>query len=197
MNPVLVALGEAADQLAAFAPAGALFRGSAIPGRAPEAWGSVCLATLGPIGSADLARAFAEVRPGTGALVLASPMGAPQGAPARQGSPPRVRCLVFSNPVEGQDSEFNRWYSDDHIPDVLRTPGYLCARRYRIELEGTPPPRPAWRYLTIYEVAQAGYADAMKALAARSAAGEIPISAAADRPTSAHFAPRDRGPATP
>ena len=36
----------------------------------------------------------------------------------------------------GREDEFDRWYSDEHVPDVLRLlPGCLGAARYRV-LEG-------------------------------------------------------------
>ena len=31
--------------------------------------------------------------------------------------------VVFSNPVEGKDDEFNDWYDNVHIPDLLQGSG--------------------------------------------------------------------------
>lgn len=97
-----------------------------------------------------------------------------------------VLCLVFSNPVEGRDAEFNDWYSQRHLPDVLRVPGYLSAQRFSLQSgEGGPPP--SWRYLAIYEVDCARYDAALAEVAARSGTDLMPISDAAMRPLSAHF----------
>jgi hypothetical protein len=43
------------------------------------------------------------------------------------------------------DNEFNRWYDQEHIPELLKVPGYRTARRYRA-VEGEP------KYLAIYEI---------------------------------------------
>ena len=32
--------------------------------------------------------------------------------------------LVYSNPVPGMEDEFNEWYSDRHVHEILRVPGY-------------------------------------------------------------------------
>jgi len=37
--------------------------------------------------------------------------------------------LVFTNAVAGKDAEFNRWYDEVHIPDLLRIPEVLSADR--------------------------------------------------------------------
>ena len=40
--------------------------------------------------------------------------------------------IVFSNPAEGKDDEFNDWYDNVHIPDLLAIPGMLSAQRYKL-----------------------------------------------------------------
>jgi len=37
--------------------------------------------------------------------------------------------VVFSNPVEGRDAEFNDWYDNVRIPELLAVPGMLSAKR--------------------------------------------------------------------
>ena len=64
--------------------------------------------------------------------------------------------LVFSNPVEGKEDEFNEWYDTVHVHEVLSVPGLLTAQRYRlsdaeiVRAEGFPPPTHA--YLCVYEM---------------------------------------------
>jgi len=62
------------------------------------------------------------------------------------------KFMVLTNAVEGRDVEFNDWYSNRHIPDVLAIPGIVSASRY--ELAGTQRMRPPWpyRYLAIYDI---------------------------------------------
>ena len=40
--------------------------------------------------------------------------------------------MVRSNPVEGKEEEFNRWYSDVHLPEVLQIEGFQTAQRFRL-----------------------------------------------------------------
>ena len=64
--------------------------------------------------------------------------------------------IVFSNPAEGKDDEFNDWYDNVHIPDLLAIPGMLSAQRYNLHdaevyrMEGGMPPE--HRYCLIYEM---------------------------------------------
>jgi hypothetical protein len=64
--------------------------------------------------------------------------------------------LVFSNPVEGKEAEYNEWYDNVHVPEVLATPGMLNAQRFDLcdaeisHAEGMPAP--THRYLLVYEM---------------------------------------------
>jgi hypothetical protein len=67
--------------------------------------------------------------------------------------------LVFTNPVAGKEAEFDDWYNQTHVPDVLDVPGVVSAQRYEVapvetpELEGVPsPPPPAHTNLAVYEL---------------------------------------------
>jgi len=61
--------------------------------------------------------------------------------------------IVFSRVPDGvTDEEFNGWY-DAHVPEILSIPGFVSARRYRLEQvvhDGTEPV--SYRYLALYEV---------------------------------------------
>jgi hypothetical protein len=79
----------------------------------------------------------------------------------------RHLVLVFSNPVDGKEDEFNAWYDDVHVPEVLRTEGYLGVTRYKLSarqanmgrLESTDgvdvealPRLPSQLYLAVWEM---------------------------------------------
>jgi len=38
--------------------------------------------------------------------------------------------LVFSNPVAGHEDEYNKWYNEQHAPDVVAVPGFVTAQRF-------------------------------------------------------------------
>lgn len=70
------------------------------------------------------------------------------------------RFVVLSNPIEGQDDTFNKWYDEVHVSEVLAVPGVVAAQRYDIaeldvpDVEDLPAqlPPPTHRYMVIYEL---------------------------------------------
>jgi len=62
----------------------------------------------------------------------------------------KFRLLTFTQPVAGREDEFNDWYANVHLPQVLSLPGFQRAQRFRLarSLDPTPPPP----YLALYEI---------------------------------------------
>ena len=74
------------------------------------------------------------------------------------------KWLVFTNCAEGQDADFNRWYDEVHIPDLLRIPGIVAAKRSMLDaaqlavldsgemqLRAPELTGAKFRYLSVYE----------------------------------------------
>jgi hypothetical protein len=68
--------------------------------------------------------------------------------------------IALTNPIEGEDDAFNKWYDTQHVPEVLDVPGVVSAQRYDIvdlpptddpDLPAQLPP-PTHRYMVIYEL---------------------------------------------
>jgi hypothetical protein len=82
------------------------------------------------------------------------------GLPERAWSVAENLFLVLSNPIEGEDDSFNKWYDTTHVPEVLDVPGVVAAQRYRLAEINIPDdedlpaqlPPPTHRYLVIYEL---------------------------------------------
>jgi EthD protein. len=88
---------------------------------------------------------------------------------------PRYRAIVMSNAREGQEDAFNRYYDEQHLPDVLAVPGYVSAERFRL-VSGTD----TYQYLTIYEI-ETDDLDAVNAeVMRRIESGEMPLTGTAD-----------------
>jgi hypothetical protein len=49
---------------------------------------------------------------------------------------------------QAREDEFNEWYNQVHLPDVLETPGIVRALRY----ENIAPAEGQGKYLAVYEV---------------------------------------------
>ena len=57
--------------------------------------------------------------------------------------------MVFVDIDPEMDADFNAWYNQEHVPDLLGMPGFLNAARYQA-LKGGP------RYLACYELESVG-----------------------------------------
>lgn len=78
--------------------------------------------------------------------------------------------IVQTNPVAGQEAEFDDWYTNQHLSDVLAVPGFVAAQRYVMSpvqrdaaAEGYP-----YRHLAVYELSgdPRSALDALKAAVA-------------------------------
>ncbi len=72
-----------------------------------------------------------------------------------------------------QEKEFNDWYDNTHLPDVLETPGFIRATRY----ENTSPQEGGAKFLALYEIETDDIDGLMKAnsenMAKKREAGRI------------------------
>jgi hypothetical protein len=67
---------------------------------------------------------------------------------------PRYTFLAFTNPTPGKEDEYNQWYEEHHLKDVLQCPGFVSARRFRLadtqfEFNTIKPP---YQYMALYEI---------------------------------------------
>jgi hypothetical protein len=101
-------------------------------------------------------------------------------------APQAYMYLVFSNPNEGAEDEYNRWYDAQHIPDVLSVPGFVSAERFRLnDIQMYPGGKAAMPlYLVSYVIRTDDIDAVMKEVGRRLQAGETVISPAFDRKTS-------------
>jgi len=90
-------------------------------------------------------------------------------------------CYQFalSNPVPGQEEEFNRWYGTDHLIHGVLTPGILAGQRFQ-RVAG-PWPSGKHDYLTIWEMDDPAYA--LAELAKVRTTDAMPISPSVDMST--------------
>jgi hypothetical protein len=95
--------------------------------------------------------------------------------------------VVVSSPVPGREEEYNRWYTEQHLADVLRAPGFTSAQRFKLAAQG-PSGMPG-AYLAIYEYetnsADEDLTQAFTVLRAATESGAMFISTAMD-PVSIH-----------
>ena len=63
---------------------------------------------------------------------------------------PRFKMLVFSEPFEGREGEFDEWYTGRHLADICALPGFTTAQRFK--LHSVSMGHALNRYLAIYDV---------------------------------------------
>jgi hypothetical protein len=81
-----------------------------------------------------------------------------------------THLLVFQTDcAPGTDDEFNRWYNEVHIPELLRIPGFKAATRYRVADAQMGRRSPDHRYLALYEIEADTAQEALDALNAKTA----------------------------
>jgi hypothetical protein len=60
--------------------------------------------------------------------------------------------IAFTNAAEGRAEEFNAWYDDQHLREVLAIPGFRSVQRFKAAAAQRPRDQPPFEYLAIYEV---------------------------------------------
>jgi hypothetical protein len=89
--------------------------------------------------------------------------------------------IVMTNPVAGKEAEYNDWYNQNHIPDVLNVPGFFCAQRFRLaDTQFGGGASRAYKYLALYEIETDDLAGTLKELRARGGTPEIVATDALD-----------------
>lgn len=88
--------------------------------------------------------------------------------------------VVLSNPVPGREDEYNAWYDNQHIPDVLKVPGIVSAQRLKLAQEKSRLPG---KYLAIYELDSDDPSRTIAELNARAGTPQMPMSDALDMST--------------
>lgn len=89
---------------------------------------------------------------------------AAEGTPADlTGTEHTLFVVAFDVPAEDRD-DFEGWYEDEHVPLLMKVPGWLRVRRFLVRpgFDG-----PAWTHLALHEIASPDVLDAPERAAAR------------------------------
>jgi len=90
------------------------------------------------------------------------------------------RLVVFTEAMPGRDGEFNEWYDEVHLKEVLEVDQFTAAQRFALsdtQMEGTPDA--PGRYLAIYEIEAEDLKSALEKLG--GAGGEMTMSDSLDQ----------------
>jgi hypothetical protein len=76
--------------------------------------------------------------------------------------------VVESEPLDPDaEEEYDHWYREVHIPELLAVPGFEAARRYRIREDLGRGESHKPRFLTVYELEADDLADPVNAMRTR------------------------------
>lgn len=64
----------------------------------------------------------------------------------------KYKLIVLSAPVPGREKEYNDWYQNEHLKDMVGIPSILSAQRYSLTTNIIPGSSDPPRYLAIYDI---------------------------------------------
>lgn len=102
---------------------------------------------------------------------------------------PTHRLIVFTQPAAGQEAEYNRWYDEVHLGDVLEVDGFVAAQRFALADAqiGDVADKAPGRYLAIYEIEADSLEAALEKLNAGSDTMELSDALDTDTATAIAF----------
>ena len=99
---------------------------------------------------------------------------------------PRYKMVVMTRPVAGREAEYNDWYQNVHLGEMVALPGFTSAQRYRPVcslVEGEVAP-----YLAVYEMETDDVGAALQGLQDAALGGRLSMSDARDENPAHTFA---------
>jgi hypothetical protein len=87
----------------------------------------------------------------------------------------KYKMIVFTNAVEGKDKDFNDWYQNTHLKQIVSIKSYVQAQRFRFHTNIVPNgPNPA-RYMAIYDIETDDINAALGAMNDLAASGGLSV----------------------
>jgi len=99
------------------------------------------------------------------------------------------RLVVFTQPTEGREDEYNQWYDEVHLREVLETDGFVAAQRFALadaQIGDVTDAAPS-RYLAIYEIEADSLEAALEKLNAGAATMQMSDALDTDTATAIAF----------
>lgn len=118
------------------------------------------------------------------------------GAAPRAAAPETYYYFVFSNPVAGQEDQYNKWYNEQHQQDVVAVPGFVSAQRF--VMNDLPLYRQAAlqlpKYVIVYKIVTDDVEAVFKEVSRRRQTNETKMDPSFDGTTSVGYLYRALGP---
>lgn len=92
---------------------------------------------------------------------------------------PHYKFVVFTQPKPDREDEYNDWYSNVHLHDVLSADGFVAAQRFKLTSVDLNS-QPASPYMAIYEIEADDPNAALNQLPAAALSGAMVMSDSLD-----------------
>ncbi len=93
---------------------------------------------------------------------------------------PSYKLVIMSNPVPDREDDYNDWYQNIHLGQLVALPGFKSARRYR--RAGSLGEGETYPYMAIYEIETDNIDSVLDGLRAAAESKQLTMSDALDTP---------------
>jgi len=94
----------------------------------------------------------------------------------------KYKLLVYTNAVEGKEDDFNDWYQNTHLQQIVSIKSFVQAQRFRFTMNVVPgSPNPS-RYMAIYDIETDDINASLGAMNELAASGRMPLPASMGQP---------------
>jgi hypothetical protein len=87
----------------------------------------------------------------------------------------KYKMVVFTNAVEGKDKDFNDWYQNTHLKQIVSIKSFMVAQRFRVHTNIVPGGADPARYMAIYDIETDDIGAALGAMGELAASGRMPL----------------------
>jgi len=87
----------------------------------------------------------------------------------------KYKMVVFTNAVEGRDKDFNDWYQNTHLKQIVSIKSFKVAQRFRFHTNIVPGAADPSRYMAIYDIETDDIGVALGAMGELAASGRMPL----------------------
>jgi hypothetical protein len=85
------------------------------------------------------------------------------------------KLIVFTNAAAGKDKEFNDWYQNTHLQQIVSIKSFKQAQRFRFNTNIVPGSADPSRYLAVYDIETDDINASLKAMNDLAASGRMPL----------------------
>jgi hypothetical protein len=86
----------------------------------------------------------------------------------------RYKLVTLTGPVEGREDEYNNWYQNIHLAEVVALPGFKSVQRYRIKQPLAE--HETFPYLAIYDIETDDFDAVLGEMQKRASDGSLSMS---------------------